>query len=260
VPTKIVPTPSLMTASDDWFSDFNDSGMPTIATGRLPVSTRDEAALVAGKVAAYEGQSTNGAWTSQALMVADVNDTENFTQDSKIVQAQLPTTLQVSDVFATSVSAATARQEIITAINSGQLLVNYAGHGSEEQWSGEDIFDNTAANALTNGSSLPVFLIMDCLNGLFQDVYEEPLAVTLMLAPNGGAVAVLASSGLNQPAPQTTLDKLIVQNALHPSYPALGDAILKAKSGITDIGVRKTYILFGDPAMGMKPPTASPAQ
>jgi len=258
VPTKIVPSSLLMTASDDWFSDFNDTGMPTIATGRLPVSTEDEAKLVASKLVAYEGQSTNGPWTSQALMVADVNDTENFTQDSEIVQAHLPATLQVTDVFATTLSAATARQEIITAINSGQLLVNYVGHGSEEEWSGEDIFDNTTANALTNGSSLPVFLIMDCLNGLFQDVYEEPLAVTLMLAPNGGAVAVLGSSGLNQPAPQITLDKLVVQNALHPPYPALGDAILAAKSGITDVGVRKTYVLLGDPAMQIKPPSANP--
>ena len=188
-------------------------------------------------------------------MVADVNDTENFTQDSQIVQAQLPTALQVTDVFATSVPAATARQQIIAAINSGQLLVNYAGHGSEEEWSGEDLFDNTAATGLTNGSSLPVFLIMNCLNGFFQDVYEEPLAVTLMLAPGGGAVAVLASSGLNQPAPQTTLDKLIVQNALSASNPAIGDAILQSKAGITDIGVRKTFNLLGDPAMPIKPAT-----
>ena len=43
VPTRIVPTTGLMTASDDWFSDYNDSGMPTIATGRLPVATADEA-------------------------------------------------------------------------------------------------------------------------------------------------------------------------------------------------------------------------
>jgi uncharacterized repeat protein (TIGR01451 family) len=254
VPTKIVPTTGLMTASDDWFSDFNDTGLPTIATGRFPVSTANEANLVAGKVATYEGQTTNGPWTLQALMVADVNDTENFTQDTQLVQAQLPPTLQVTDVFASNMTAAAARQEIITAINSGQLLVNYTGHGSEELWSGEDLFDNTAATALTNGSSLPVFLIMNCLNGLFQDVYEQPLAVTLMLAPNGGAVAVLASSGLNQPSPQTTLDKLIVQNALNPSYPALGDAVLQAKSGITDPGVRETYVLFGDPAMQIKPP------
>ncbi len=259
VPTKIIPTTSLMTASDDWFSDFNDSGMPTIATGRFPVSTTDEATLVANKAATYEGQSTNGPWTSQALMVADENDTENFTKDSQLVQAQLPSTLQVTDVFATTTGITAARQDILGAINSGQLLVNYAGHGSEEQWSGTDLFDNSTASSLTNGSSLPVFLIMDCLNGFFQDVYEEPLAVTLMLAPNGGAVAVLASSGLNQAPPQTNLDKLVVQNAFSSPPLALGDAILKAKSGITDLGVRKTFILFGDPSMQIKMPGTSPA-
>jgi uncharacterized repeat protein (TIGR01451 family) len=259
VPTKIVPTTSLMTASDDWFSDFNNTGMPTIATGRFPVSTADEATLVAGKVSTYEGQSTNGPWTSQALIVADVNDTENFTQDSQIVQAQLPSTMQVTDVFATTLGISSAQQDIVTSINSGQLIVNYAGHGSEEQWSGDNLFNNTTANALTNGSSLPVFLIMNCLNGYFQDVYEQPLAVTLMLAPSGGAVAVLSSSGLNQAPPQTLLDKLIVQNAFTTPNPALGDAILKAKSAITDIGVRKTYNLLGDPAMQIKPPGKSQA-
>jgi hypothetical protein len=259
VPTKIVSTSMLMTASDDWFSDFKDTGMPTIATGRLPVSTVAEAQLVAGKVATYEGQSTNGPWTLQALMVADVNDTENFTKDSQIVQAQLPPAMQVTDVFASTMTIPQAQQDILAAINSGQLLVNYAGHGSEEEWSGDDLFDNTSANSLTNGSSLPVFLIMDCLNGFFQDVYDEPLAVTLMLAPNGGAVAVLSSSGLNQAPPQTLLDKLVVQSAMTSPQPALGDAILKAKSGITDLGVRKTYNLLGDPAMQIKPPVPTPA-
>jgi hypothetical protein len=259
VPTRMVPTSSLMTASDDWFSDFNDSGLPTIATGRLPVSTQEEARIVVGKIAGYEGQSTNGPWTSQALVVADKDDTENFSQDSQAVQALLPSTLNVTDVFTTTVGSTTARQEIISGINSGQLLVNYLGHGSETQWSGDDLFDNTTATALTNGSQLPVFLIMNCLNGFFQDVYQQPLAVTLMTAPDGGAAAVLASSGLNQAAPQTQLDKLIVQGALNPSRPALGEVIRKAKSQIGDIGVRKTYILFGDPAMRIKLPGTAPA-
>jgi hypothetical protein len=256
VPTKIVPTSMLVTASDDWFSDFNDNGMSTIATGRLPVSTPAEAQLVANKIATYEGKSTNGPWTSQALMVADVNDTIDFTQDSTFVQKQLPSTIQVTDVFAGTMTIPQAQQEILSAINAGQLLVNYAGHGSEEQWSGDNLFNNTVANSLTNGSSLPVFLIMDCLNGFFQDVYDVPLAVTLMLAPNGGAVAVLASSGLNQAGPQTNLDKLVVQGAMTSPQPPLGDAILKAKSGITDLAVRKTYNLLGDPAMQIKAPTA----
>ncbi len=259
IPTKIIPTPGLMTASDDWFSDFNDTGLPTIATGRLPVSTLAESQLVARRIATYEGQSTNGPWTSQALMVADVNDTLNFTKYSQIVQAQLPSTIQVTDVFATSMSIPDARQAILTAINSGQVLVNYSGHGSEDEWSGDDLFDSGTATALTNGNSLPVFLIMDCLNGFFQDVYEEPLAVALMLAPNGGAAAVLASSGLNQAPPQTILDKLIVQAVMNSPQPTLGDAILKAKSGITDLSVRKTYNLLGDPAMQIKLPAATPA-
>lgn len=257
VPTAIVSATGMMTASDDWFSDFSNTGMPTVATGRLPVSTVEEANLVAGKLSSYESQSTNGAWTSQALMVADVNENENFTQDSELVQAQLPPVIQPTDVFASGMSISQAQQDIVADINAGQILVNYAGHGSEDQWSGDDLFDNTAATGLTNGTALPVFLIMDCLNGLFQDVYEQPLAVTLMLAPNGGAVAVLASSGLNQPSPQTKLDSLIVQNAFNPPYPALGDAILKAKAAINDLSVRKTFNLLGDPAMQIKPPAPS---
>src|ERR1700716_3419852 len=142
-------------------------------------------------------------------MVADQNDTENFSQDSLAVQAHLPPTFQITDVFTSTVGSAAARQDILAAINSGQLLVNYMGHGSEEQWSGQDLFDTKTVGSLTNGSQLPVFLITNCLNGFFQDVYAQPLAVKLLLAPNGGAVAALASSGLNQAPPQNELDKRI---------------------------------------------------
>ena len=130
--------------------------------------------------------------------------------------------------------------------------MNYVGHGSEEQWSGSNIFDTTTVNSLTNQSQLPVFLIMDCLNGFFQDVHAQPLGVTLLLAPNGGAAAVLASSGLNQPLPQTMLDGLVVHNALSVKGATLGQAVVEAKSHISDADVRRTYVLFGDPAMQMK--------
>ena len=39
------------------------------------------------------------------------------------------------------------------------------------------------------------------------------------------------SSGLNQPAPQTDLDAMVVQSAFGANGMALGDAIVKAKSG-----------------------------
>jgi len=254
VPTRIVPTASLMTASDDWFSDFTNTGYPTIATGRLPVSTWEESAAVVGKIVNYEGQSSNSSWTSNALFIADKDDTENFTQDSQTVQAQLPTTMQATDVFVDTVGATGARTNIINAINSGEGLVNYLGHGSEEQWSGSDIFDENTVNSLTNGSQMPVFLIMNCLNGYFQDVYAQPLGVTLMLASNGGAAGVLTSSGLNQAAPQTNLDAMVVHNALGASGTTLGEAVVQAKSKIADPDVRRTFVLLGDPAMQVKQP------
>jgi Peptidase family C25 len=166
------------------------------------------------------------------------------------VQNTLAPGTQVTQVFVDTVGTTTAQSDIIASINSGQGLVNYLGHGSEEEWSGSDIFDENSVNSLTNSSQLPVFLIMDCLNGYFQDVYAQPLAVTLLLAPNGGAAAVLASSGLNQAPPQTVLDSLVVTGNQNLT---LGESLLNAKSGITDPDVRRTYILFGDPAMKIKP-------
>ncbi len=256
VPTSIVPTSSLMTASDDWFSDFTNTGLPSIATGRLPVGTISEANTVVGKIVAYEGSATNGPWTSNALLVADKDDTESFTQDSQLVQGNLPLTMQVTNINVDTVGTTAARGDIVNGINSGQLLVNYLGHGSEDQWAGANIFDQDSVTSLTNGSQLPVFLIMDCLNGFFQDVYSQPLGVALLLAPNGGGAAVLASSGLNQAPPQTVLNTLIVGSGFRDGSVRLGDSIVQAKAGITDLDVRRTYILFGDPAMKVKVPAA----
>ena len=70
----------------------------------------------------------------------------------------------------------------------------------------------------------------------------------------GAAVAVVASSGLNQAPPQTSLDAAIIQNAV--SGMTLGEAVQKAKSSINDLDVRRTFVLFGDPAMHVKQPSA----
>ena len=54
VPTKLVDTVYLETASDDWFVDFNGDGLPEIAVGRLPVRTVEGAATVVSKIVGYE--------------------------------------------------------------------------------------------------------------------------------------------------------------------------------------------------------------
>jgi hypothetical protein len=50
---------------------------------------------------------------------------------------------------------------------------------------------------------------------------------------------------------------LVVQNAFGATRTTLGNAIVKAKSQISDPDVRKTFVLFGDPAMQVKQSTAA---
>jgi hypothetical protein len=257
VPTKVVVTAELKTASDDWFSDFDNTGFAKIATGRLPARTTADAQTMVAKILGYaNGQA--GSWTNQSMMVADVDDPSvSFSQAAQAVQRMLPQTMNVTDVFAGAVGTATARQDLLAGINTGQLLVNYNGHGSVQIWSGSNLFDDTAAASLTNGNRLPVFVIMNCLNGFFHDVYTESLAESLMLARNGGAVAVWASSGLTVPDPQFQMDQMLIQTLFGQPSITLGDAVLFAKSGIGDQDVRRTFILFGDPLMRLKKPQGS---
>ncbi len=252
VPTKVVITSALKTASDDWFSDFENTGFAKIATGRLPARTASDMQTMVGKIVGYNSVTSGESWTNQSMLVADVDDPSlSFSQAAMSVQNMLPQTMNVTDVFASSLGAGTARQNLLAGINAGQLLVNYNGHGSVEIW-GSGLFDDTVAASLSNGNKLPMFVAMNCLNGFFHDVYTESLATALMLAPNGGAVSVWASSGLTEASPQFQMDQALMQGLFSQPSNTVGDAVLFAKSGIADADSRKTFILFGDPMMRLK--------
>ena len=256
VPTRLIETEAFKTASDDWFSDFNDTGFATIPTGRIPAQTAADASLAISKIVNYENGSSTGSWTQQALVVADQNVGVDFTAEANAASLSLPSSLTITKVLADGQDPATISQQIVSAINSGALLVNYTGHGSEQQWSFSDLLDNTSATALSNGNRLPVFLLMDCLNGFFHDVYEESLSSALLFAPNGGAVGVWASSGFTTAPPQAMMNQSLLANlTANPGQP-IGQAILKAKLGIIDPDVRRTWNFFGDPAMRLALPNA----
>jgi len=249
VPTRIIETAAFKTASDDWFSDFQQNGYETIATGRLPVRSLSDAQLVVSKILNFEKGVGASLGNQQALLVADQNIGADFTTATKFAATDLPSMLQPTEIFADGQDPSVVSQQILAALNSGPLLVNYSGHGSEEQWSFEDLLDDTSAATLSNGNQLSVYLLMDCLNGFFQDVYATSLAESLMLAPNGGAAAVWASSGFTIQPPQASMNQALLSILkANPSMP-IAVAIVQAKSGVTDNDVRRTWIFFGDPAM-----------
>ena len=248
VPTKLIETGYLKTASDDWFVDFNNDGLPEAALGRLAVRTREEAAAVVAKIIGYEQQGRGAI--ANALLVADINDSFDFEQASEEIQTLLPASMRVERIYRGSFgSDQEAKNQLIESLNQGSLLVNYLGHGSVEILKG--MLSSEDARSLTN-SRLPFFIAMTCLNGFFHDVYTESLAEALLKAPRGGAVAVWASSTLSAPQGQTVMNQHLIHHLFSATSSTLGQAAMRAKASITDPDVRRSWMLFGDPSTRLR--------
>jgi len=245
VPTYLIDTQLLETASDDWFADFDLDGLPELAVGRLPVRTASDASMLANRIVSYE-TSSSGAWTHQMLLVAGVDDaTDPFTSYIAAVQALIPGTQTVSVI--SQGNDANAHSDLVTALNAGQSLVNFAGHGSDEVWA-DGLLSSSDVGLLTNGSQTPFLISMTCLNGYFQDVYTVSLAKSIVLAPSGGAVAAWASSGLTDSAGQSTLNQAMVSALYGGQSLTIGEAAAAAKKAVSNLDIRRTWILLGDPA------------
>jgi hypothetical protein len=245
VPTKLIDTDMMETASDDWFGDLNGDGVAEVPVGRLAVRTAEEANTVVQKLIGYD--QTTAPRT--AVMVADTPDSLDFEGASTRLAALLPSGMATQAIYRSQSDDATMRSTLLGAFNSGAWLVNYLGHGSVEVWRGE-VFTSLDANTLTNGLRLPFVSTMTCLNGFFHDVYTESLAEALQRAPQGGALAVWASSSLSEAAEQVDMNRRLLQGL--SAGLTLGDAVAQAKTVARNPDVRRTWILFGDPTTRLK--------
>jgi len=77
VPTKLIPTHYLQTASDEWFADFANSGIPSLAIGRIPVRTADEASAVVNKLVRRTAPPAD-SWARIVEIVSDADNGVSF--------------------------------------------------------------------------------------------------------------------------------------------------------------------------------------
>ena len=248
VPTKLVVADLLETASDTWFTDLDDDGAADIPIGRLSVRTLDDAAIEAGKIVAYETSAV--PQSRKILVVSDADAILDFHANSLTLEESLPTGFNVVDINAAASGVTAARMQLLAGF-SDALLVNYIGHGSVEIWSNAGLFNRNDVAGLPKSARAPIVIAMTCLNGYFHDVYTDSLAETLLRGPNG-AVAVWASSALTSPEAQLPVDEVLLRALLAPGEVRLGDAVIAAQKSSYTPDIRKTFILFGDPAMRVR--------
>ena len=98
VPTKLLDTTRLETASDDWFVDFNEDRLPEMAIGRLPVRTPDGADTVVNKIVAYEGLAGG---LDEVLLISDTAEDGDydFETATEEIQALLPFDVTRTKIF-----------------------------------------------------------------------------------------------------------------------------------------------------------------
>ena len=245
VPTKLYDSAYMEAASDDWFVDFRGTGLPEIATGRLPVRNVTEAAALVAKIISYE----NSSGANSALLTADLNDGHNFAVVGDALRSLLPGDMRVQEVVRDANDPG-VKSELLAAINQGQTIVNYNGHGSSNQWRG-GLLTNADTASLTNRDRLSLFVIMTCLNGYFDDPVLDSLAESLLKA-SGGAAAVWASGAQTEAAPQEALNEELYRLLFSGDSLTVGEAAARAKQAVVNADVRRSWILFGDPAMKLK--------
>jgi len=142
---------------------------------------------------------------------------------------------------------------LFEAINRGQTVVNYTGHGSVDLWRA-GLLTNDDVPLLANRDHLSLFILMTCLNGYSHDPALDSLGKALLKAEQGGAIAVWSSSGMTDPDDQVAMNRELYRLlfAGRTESMTIGELTARAKASIANEDIRRTWILLGDPTMKIR--------
>jgi hypothetical protein len=245
VPTQLIDTDVLETASDESLADLDGDGLAEVAVGRWPARTVDEVSALVTATLSFDGQTP---FDRGSLIVTGTTGDPGFQAAAMSVTAALPAAPDRFD--AAGLTSADALSGLLQHWAASPSYVQYFGHGSEAVWEG--LLSNDDVDSLGQGGQRAVVLAMTCLNGFFQDVYQDCLAERLLQATSG-AVAVWASADLYDAGAQGALATSFAQNV---QKMALGMAVHMAR--VATGGAGRAMVLFGDPTLFGAPTPSAP--
>jgi hypothetical protein len=249
VPSKLFDSLYSETGSDEFLADFNEDGLAEIPIGRIPARTGANVTLALNKVINFEG-NLGQAISRGALCVSDLPEGYDFAAVCNRVFDEL--TPNFNKTFINR-GDPDAHNQLMNSLNAGKYIVNYTGHGTVTAWTSASSFlNNSHVNGLTNSSNLTIFTMLTCLNGYFVEPGTS-FGEAALFAPNGGAVAAWASSGLTTPDVQEVMARRFFKKLSEGNITRLGDLINDAKTAIPyGRDVRLSWALLGDPMLKVK--------
>lgn len=256
VPTKMVDTIFMETASDEALADFDGDGLAEMAIGRIPARTPDVVTNALAKVTRFETPAMQ-SFDRGFLCAYDEPRGWDFAAMCQELRDQLPASMPATMVDRLAPNSQTTLINAIT-INPGKYIVNYSGHGSAGVWFGPSFFSNAnvvctpGPDCIANVDHESIFTLLTCLNGYFISSVDS-LSETLLKAENRGAVAVWASTGETTPDVQRDMGVRFYNQLAAGSITRMGDLIRDAKLAIPyGRDVRLSWALIGDPMLKVR--------
>ena len=106
---------------------------------------------------------------------------------------------------------------------------------------------------MRNRGRFPIFTTFTCLNGYFNHPDVNALAESLLIAPNGGAVAAIAPSSRTTTFQQFQVANVFFTQLLSGEVTTIGEALQMAKQANAEnenaYDVIYSFSLLGDPAL-----------
>jgi hypothetical protein len=248
--------------SDSWLGVVNgDDLLPDIAVGRAGLRLAAEADLFVANLRDYETAPPTGALNTGLLYVAD--DDDPYFEDvlDELAADYQPPAMTTRRVYLaaypdTSAGVDQARFDLRASIDAGSLITTYAGHGGRTIWAAEQLWRNADVSALAVTSRLTFNLGLNCINGWFINLDNEPysLGEEWLRHRARGAVGVWTSAGFGTIINFQRLTDLFYQRVFERkqtragwvAWRALIDAYLYRGVPIDYV---KHMIYFGDPAL-----------
>jgi Peptidase family C25 len=250
LPSEIIDTSYSETVSDEFLADFNDDGLSELAIGRIPATTTAFVTQMLNKTITFELTRVGALMQRGMIFASDLPNGWDFEGTNVNFRALLPAAMPATMV---NRGQTDGRAVLLAAANQGKYMIHYSGHGSISFWATSTFFHRDDAFAMTNGSNLTIFNLLTCLNGFFHNNGTDSFVEGALKAPNGGAVATWASTGLTTPDVQDVMATRYYQKINDGSIERLGDLIRDAKTTLVyGRDVRLSWALLGDPTLRVK--------
>lgn len=246
----------------------------SVAVGRMPVKTLNEATNVVDKLIKYITEPDLGAWRNNVMLIADDEDHSTHLDQCQSVYQKLRSSGNGKDFIyerlyldsyplGTSSSGKSypeAKKRMMKMFDEGVIFVDYIGHANPTSWSHEGLLNYTDILNFSN-TNLPFMLTATCEFNRW-DADEISGAELMFLNPTAGAIGFISAIRKVGMSENGRLNDYITQVVFQRDKDGLnkriGDIYIDGRNlylanhkGDTN---KLRFTLMGDPAMRLPSP------